>query len=177
MNGGFFMNSDFWKSAVGLGHCELDDIWHDKDRVVLGRCLTRKIRWHCFVVVSLLWVNSVCALSAQPHASKSQKHTKPKSAASSGPSTPSAAPVPATAPPAPPADPLGRTTPRGCILGFLRAAGAEDYARAAKYLDSNAPEDKLEELALQLKLLLDRDTSISILAISRAPEGNRDEAI
>lgn len=172
------MDTNFWKSAVEPGQCELNNMGQVKERLlaVLRRYRTRKVPWRFFAVVSLLCVGSVAALPAQAPTSKSHSHSKSKPAASSGPSTPSPAATPPAGPAAPPADPLGRTTPRGCILGFLRAAGAEDYARAAKYLDSNAPEQKSEELALQLKLLLDRDTSMNILAVSRAPEGNRDEA-
>ena len=48
-----------------------------------------------------------------------------------------AAPAPAS--PAEPdtiaEDQLGRATPRGAVLGFVKAAQAEDYARAAMYLD------------------------------------------
>jgi MscS family membrane protein len=82
--------------------------------------------------------------------------------------------VPAPAPTPPPPDPLGRSTPYGAVLGFLRAAEAQDYARAAKYLDSRLPEKQSEELALQLKSLLDLGTATELQTetLSRQPEGN-----
>lgn len=119
----------------------------------------------------------MCALAAQISALKPQRPAKAKPPATSGTSAPPVGegPTAPATPPAAPADPLGRTTPRGSILGFLRAAGAQDYARAAKYLDSKGPEKKSEELAAQLKVLLDRDTSMNIQGVSRLPEGNREE--
>src|ERR1700760_1200476 len=82
--------------------------------------------------------------------------------------------VPAPAPTPPPPDPLGRSTPYGAVLGFLRAAEAQDYARAAKYLDSRLPEQQSEKLALELKSLLDLGsaTDLETETLSRQPEGN-----
>ena len=56
-------------------------------------------------------------------------------------------------PPAPavPEDPLGRSSPHGCVVGFLLAAQKQDYARAAQYLDVKKPPEKAEELARQLQ--------------------------
>jgi MscS family membrane protein len=82
---------------------------------------------------------------------------------------PAAAPVP---PPPEPEDPLGRTTPHGSVLGFLRAAEAKDYTRAAKYLDGRRSEEQGQELAKQLKILLDLGLSTSIDGLSRSPKGN-----
>lgn len=76
------------------------------------------------------------------------------------------------APPPPPADPLGRTSPYGCVLGFLRAAEAKDYKRAAEYLDGKRTEQQAEQLAIQLKYLLDNGMSTSIDSISRSPTGS-----
>ena len=42
--------------------------------------------------------------------------------------------VPVPTKPEPPRDALGRTTPRGTVLGFLSAAHKEDYETAARYL-------------------------------------------
>jgi MscS family membrane protein len=88
-----------------------------------------------------------------------------------------AAPTPAPAPAPPPPDPLGRSTPHGCVLGFLRAAEEQDYNRAGKYLDSKLPEQQVEQLALELKALLDLGTSTNLEAISRQPEGNLDDEL
>src|SRR5512143_3393690 len=73
-------------------------------------------------------------------------------------------PAPSTAPavtkPAEPQaasdDPLGRSTPYGTVMGFIRAAERDDYQRAARYLESKHPARKKEELASALKVVLDR---------------------
>jgi MscS family membrane protein len=85
---------------------------------------------------------------------------------------PSTATATAPAPPPVPVDPLGRTTPHGCVLGFLRAAEAKDYEKAANYLDGKRPGKQAEELAQQLKYLLDQGLSTSIDDLSRSPSGN-----
>jgi MscS family membrane protein len=72
------------------------------------------------------------------------------------------------------ADPLGRQTPAGTVTGFLDAVGRRDLSRAAKYLDTKLPEDQAEELAQELKILLDRALSVDLGRISRNPEGERD---
>jgi MscS family membrane protein len=89
------------------------------------------------------------------------------------PSSTTAAPTP---PPAP-VDPLGRTTPHGCVLGFLRAAEAKDYHKAADYLDGKRSSEQAEELAQQLKYLLDQGLSTNIDALSRSPNGNVDDEL
>lgn len=83
--------------------------------------------------------------------------------------------TPATAA-ATPEDPLGRETPRGAVLGFIKAAAAETYGRAAQYLNTRRTPGAAEELAQQLKAILDRRlpaTDIDLL--SPKPEGNLDD--
>jgi MscS family membrane protein len=82
------------------------------------------------------------------------------------------------APPAQPAapdaaaeDPLGRTTPRGAVLGFIKAAQAEDYGRAAMYLDVRPGTGQAQDLAQQLKLILDRGLRVNLDFLSTRPEG------
>ena len=77
--------------------------------------------------------------------------------------------------PAPAPDPLGRQTPSGAVMGFLAAAAKSDWPRAAKYLDTRLPQDRAEELARQLKVLLDRGLSIDLARLSGVPEGEQDE--
>jgi MscS family membrane protein len=73
-------------------------------------------------------------------------------------------------------DPLGRSTPRGTFLGFIKAAGAENYERAAQYLDLRRSPRQAEELARQLKFVLDRRLRAQDLdLLSAAPEGNLDD--
>jgi hypothetical protein len=85
---------------------------------------------------------------------------------------PSTATATAPAPPPVPVDPLGRTTPHGCVLGFLRAAEAKDYEKAANYLDGERSGKQAEELAQQLKYLLDQGLSTSIDDISHTRDGD-----
>ncbi len=68
------------------------------------------------------------------------------------------APAAATAPPAAaPADPLelGRETPRGTVIGFIRAAQSENYGVAVQYFEGRrASVEREEELARQLLAIL-----------------------
>lgn len=89
------------------------------------------------------------------------------------PAAPAKAPAAA---PAPPEDPLGRESPRGTVLGFIKAAGAESYERAAQYLDVRRTPRAAEELALQLKAILDRRLSAAdVDPLSAKPEGSLDD--
>jgi MscS family membrane protein len=81
-------------------------------------------------------------------------------------------------PPAQPAektesDPLGRSTPYGTVSGFLRAATAGDYARAAQFLESRRGTE--EELARQLQAVLDFGLSGNLSGVSRSLEGHLDD--
>ena len=83
---------------------------------------------------------------------------------------------PAPPPPAPePVDPLGRLSPHGCVLGFLRAAEAKDFDKAAQYLDGKRSPEAAETLASQLKYLLDNGLSTGIDNLSRSPAGNTED--
>jgi MscS family membrane protein len=83
------------------------------------------------------------------------------------------APKPAaTATPPPVTDPLERESPRGCIRGFLKAAEKDDYATAAEYLATKAPPARAQELARQLKVVLDRGLSGNLDRLPRTPDGD-----
>jgi len=69
-------------------------------------------------------------------------------------------------------DPLGRSTPRGTVLGFMRAAEAEDYDRAVNYLDTKQHGDLAQELAQQLQAVLDRESTVDLKKLSTKPEGD-----
>ncbi len=58
------------------------------------------------------------------------------------------------------------------MLGFLQAVNSNDLAKASRYLDTKLPEAKAEELAKQLKVVLDSGLSSSINNLSRDPLGN-----
>jgi len=79
-------------------------------------------------------------------------------------------------------DPFGRTTPRGTVYGFIRAAQREDYERAAQYLDSRQPPRAATTLALQLQVVLDRvrlvderGFTVDLDSLSSKPEGRLDD--
>jgi MscS family membrane protein len=74
-------------------------------------------------------------------------------------------------------DPLGRTSPHGCVLGFLRAAEAKNYERATQYFDGKRSPKEAEEIAVQLKYLLDQGLSTSIDDLSRSPNGNTEDQL
>ncbi len=69
-------------------------------------------------------------------------------------------------------DPLGRNTPRGTVLGFLKAAGSDDYDTAVQYLETRQKGEAARKLAQQLREVLDRDASIDVTRLSRKPEGS-----
>jgi len=61
--------------------------------------------------------------------------------------------------------------------GFLRAAEANDYDKAAQYLDGKRSPKQSEELASELKYLLDQGMSTSIDDLSRSPNGNIEDQL
>src|SRR5689334_2831130 len=80
---------------------------------------------------------------------------------------------PSRAAAAAPTDPLGRSTPRGSIFGFLEAVQNSDYARAASYLQLSKARrtSQGEELARETQAVLDRAFVGSLRAVSDSPEG------
>ena len=81
---------------------------------------------------------------------------------------------PATAPaPQAPQDALGRTTPRGTVLGFLSAGRKGDRALARQYLGGRTNGDAGEELARQLFVVLDARLPARLTQLSESPEGSR----
>jgi MscS family membrane protein len=69
----------------------------------------------------------------------------------------------------PDSDALGRDTPRGTVVGFLKAARAGDYALASAYIDGRPSAD----LAHQLFVVLDVKLPARLTEISDRPEGAR----
>jgi len=88
--------------------------------------------------------------------------------------------VPGLPAPAPAGDPLQRNTPQSAIFHFLEACHAQDYAKAAYYLDlhgENAAErGSGPSLARQLEDLLD-DTAFDIATLSRDPDGDQSDGL
>ena len=100
------------------------------------------------------------------------RQSKAKAPAIAIPTVPSA-PLDTTLAPEPvQVDPLGRTTPYGCVFGFLQAVNSNNLPRAVQYLDTKLPEKKAEELAVQLKAVLDAGLSSGINGLSRDPLGD-----
>ncbi len=69
-------------------------------------------------------------------------------------------------------DPLGRSTPQGTVVGFLKAVQREDYERAADYLDTRQTGKRAEQLALELNYILNEGMATVTTALSIKPEGN-----
>jgi MscS family membrane protein len=87
------------------------------------------------------------------------------------PAQPAAPPGQPVAPDAAAQDPLGRSTPRGTVLGFMKAAQMTDYAHAAMYLDVRPGAGQAQDLAKQLKVILDRGLAVNLDLLSTRPEG------
>ena len=69
-------------------------------------------------------------------------------------------------------DPLGRSTPQGTALGFLRAMQREDFERAVDYLDTRQTGKRAEQLARELNYILNEGMSTITTALNIKPEGN-----
>ena len=74
-----------------------------------------------------------------------------------------------------PEDPLGRNTPRGTVIGFLKAATREDYERALQYLDTKKTGPAAEKIIHALEVLLERGSEGKPAVLSSKPEGNLDD--
>ena len=84
---------------------------------------------------------------------------------------PSRAPAPAAAQPEVPQDSLGRTTPRGTVLGFLSATRKGDSELAAQYLNTRLRGKSATDLAHQLFVVLDNRLPARLNQLSDKPEG------
>lgn len=71
-----------------------------------------------------------------------------------------------------PTDSLGRTTPRGTVLGFLTASQKKEYDVAAEYLNTKLRGKAAAHLAQQLSLVLDRRLPARLNQLSDKPEGS-----
>ena len=85
---------------------------------------------------------------------------------------PAPAAVPATGQPAAPTDSLGRTTPRGTVLGFLNSARDGKNELARQYLDTRLSPKQAEERAHQLFVVLDVRLPARLTQLSDTPEGS-----
>ena len=81
--------------------------------------------------------------------------------------------------PAKPVDPLGRSTPRGTMLGFLQAAQSAQPDSAAQYFQSSRSRRPTDDLKIvhELKSLMDRAYVGNINRITDFPEGTPQEGM
>ena len=95
-----------------------------------------------------------------------------------GQTSPAHAPVAAAAPSSlASSDPLalGRETPRGTVIGFIRAAQAENYDVAVQYFDvRHATVEREQELAQQLLAILNARFRGSLKSITNDPTGRQE---
>ncbi len=80
--------------------------------------------------------------------------------------------APTAAQPEVPRDALGRTTPRGTVLGFLSVARKGDNEVAAQYLNTRLHGNAAAVLAHQLFTVLDRRLPPRLNQLSDKPEGS-----
>jgi MscS family membrane protein len=81
-----------------------------------------------------------------------------------------------------PQDPLGRGTPHGTIVGFLRAAQDERNAIAVQYFQQvrtrrHPSEEQEEELAQQLLAVLNQKFAPFLDSVSNDPQGRLDDGL
>jgi MscS family membrane protein len=61
------------------------------------------------------------------------------------------------------------------VRGFLKAAEQTDWKTASEFLDSKQAPEQKQELARQLKLVMDKGLTLDIGSLSKDPEGNPKE--
>ncbi len=74
-------------------------------------------------------------------------------------------------------DPLGRSTPQGTVVGFLKAMQREDYERAVEFLNTRQTGKRARELAIELNHVLNEGMSTVPAALSVKPEGNLQDGL
>ena len=71
-------------------------------------------------------------------------------------------------------DPLGRSTPFGTVLGFIKAVEREDLDRSTEYLDTQQLPKQARKVAQELAAVLD---AADLGDLSRKPEGNTEDGL
>ena len=74
-------------------------------------------------------------------------------------------------------DPLGRSTPQGTVVGFLKAMERRDSERAVDYLNTSQSGKRAQQLVVELHQILDEGLRISSTALSSKPEGNLQDGL
>lgn len=76
------------------------------------------------------------------------------------------------------ADPFARDTPKGTVIGFMKAATDGDHQRAAHYLDTRGLARPIAERIDELRAVLNRALPTQVLdQLSAAPEGDRNDGL
>jgi MscS family membrane protein len=75
---------------------------------------------------------------------------------------------------APPQDALGRSTPFGTVLGFIKAVEREDLDRASDYLDAQLIPKRARKLAQELAAVVD---AADLQDLARNPEGDTEDGL
>ncbi len=121
--------------------------------------LHRRVR-HCLAVVLFL-----AGLPSPSHVCAQL----PKAATSSPPAQGQA--------PEEPPDPLGRSTPRGAVLGFLTSAYERNFDTAAQYLNTRLRGKDAALLAEQVLVVLDRKLPPKLNNLSNDPQGSMSDPV
>lgn len=74
-------------------------------------------------------------------------------------------------------DPLGRSTPQGTVLGFIKSATQGDYERALQYLDTKKTGLSAQKLIVALNSVLERGFQGKLGILSNKPEGDLDDSL
>ena len=85
--------------------------------------------------------------------------------------------APSPQPAAAPENPLGRTSPRDTVLGFLSATRKGDFDTAAEYLNTRQRGRAAATLAEQLAFVLDRRLPARLNELTSDPEGSRSTSV
>jgi MscS family membrane protein len=136
-------------------------------KALLPTCVRVGLLCYGFLLASIAIAQTAPASQSTHQSETPSAQPEPASAAQS---PPTAEATPSKNQP-PPADPLGRSTPYGCVIGFLQAVSNDKLSVATQYLDTKLPEDKAEELAKQLSAVLDAGFSGNLQRISREEQG------
>jgi len=74
-------------------------------------------------------------------------------------------------------DPLGRDTPQGTVVGFIKSAAQGNYERALQYLDTKKTGPSAQKLISALQIVLDQGFSGKPAMLSSKPEGDLDDQL
>ena len=74
-------------------------------------------------------------------------------------------------------DPLGRSTPQGTVIGFIKSVDKEDYERAIEYLDTKQPPKRAQQLAEQLQVILNWGLAGKLPKLSNKADGDLEDGL